>query len=80
MEQPCVAFELKDGFQRFLESRLGLRRGDSEEFRSHLKTLGLLEKMSQNVRGQNGKPTAHVLLPACIWEKTEEHMTETCDL
>ena len=80
MEQHCIAFELKDSFPRFLESRLGMRRADSEEFRSHLKTLGLLEKMSQNVRGQNGKPTAHVLLPACIWEKTEEHMTETCDL
>lgn len=80
MEQHCIAFELKDSFPRFLESRLGLRRADSEAFRTHLKTLGLLEKMSQNVRGQNGKPTAHVLLPACIWEKTEEHMTETCDL
>ena len=80
MEQHCIAFELKDSFPRFLESRLGMRRADSEEFRSHLKTLGLLEKMSQNVRGQNGKPTAHVLLRACIWEKTEEHMTETCDL
>lgn len=80
MEQHCIAFELKDSFPRFLESRLGMRRADSEEFRSHLKTLGLLEKMSQNVRGQNGKSTAHVLLPVCIWEKTEEHMTETCDL
>lgn len=80
MEQPCVAFELKDSFPRFLESRLGLRRADSEVFRTHIKTLGLLEKMSQNVRGQNGKSTAHVLLPVCIWEKTEEHMTETCDL
>jgi len=80
MEQHCIAFELKDSFSRFLESRLGLRRADSEEFRSHLKTLGLLEKMSQNVRGQNGKSTAHVLLPVCIWEKPEEHMTEICDL
>lgn len=80
MEQHCIAFELKDSFPRFLESRLGMRRADSEEFRSHLKTLGLLEKMSQNVRGQNGKPTAHVLFSVCIWEKTEEHMTETCDL
>lgn len=80
MEQPCIAFELKDGFPRFLESRLGMRRADSEEFRSHLKTLGLLEKMSQNVRGQNGKSTAHVLFPVCIWEKPEEHMTGICDL
>lgn len=80
MEQHCIAFELKDSFPRFLESRLGMRRADSEEFRSHLKTLGLLEKMSQNVRGQNGKSTAHVLLPVCIWEKPEEHMTEICDL
>lgn len=80
MEQHCIAFELKDSFPRFLESRLGLRRADSEEFRSHLKTLGLLEKMSQNVRGQNGKSTAHVLLPVRIWEKPEEHMTEICDL
>lgn len=80
MEEPCIAFELKDSFPRFLESRLGLRRADSEVFRTHIKTLGLLEKMSQNVRGQNGKSTAHVLLPVCIWEKTEEHMTETCDL
>lgn len=80
MEQHCIAFELKDSFPRFLESRLGLRRADSEVFRTHIKTLGLLEKMSQNVRGQNGKSTAHVLLPVCIWEKTEEHMTETCDL
>lgn len=80
MEQHCIAFEVKDSFPRFLESRLGLRRADSEEFRSHLKTLGLLEKMSQNVRGQNGKSTAHVLLPVRIWEKPEEHMTEICDL
>ena len=80
MEQHCIAFELKDSFPRFLESRLGLRRADSEVFCTHIKTLGLLEKMSQNVRGQNGKSTAHVLLPVCIWEKTEEHMTETCDL
>lgn len=79
MEQHCIAFELKDSFPRFLESRLGMRRADSEEFRSHLKTLGLLEKMSQNVRGQNGKSTAHVLLPVRIWEKTEEHTKEMCD-
>lgn len=79
MEQHCIAFELKDSFPRFLESRLGMRRADSEEFRSHLKTLGLLEKMSQNVRGQNGKSTAHVLLPVCIWEKPKEHKKEMCD-
>lgn len=75
-----LAFELKEAFAQFLESRLGLEAQDSRAFRNHLKTLNLLEKMSHNVRGQNGKPTAHVLLPACIWEKTEEHMTETCDL
>lgn len=80
MEQHCIAFELKDSFPRFLESRLGLRRADSEVFRTHIKTLDLLEKMSQNVRGQNGKSTAHVLLPVRIWEKPEEHMTEICDL
>lgn len=79
MEQPCIAFELKDGFPRFLESRLGLRREDSEAFRDHLKTLGLLEKMSQNVRGQNGKSTAHVLLPVCIWGKSEERTKGMCD-
>ena len=79
MEQHCIAFELKDSFPRFLESRLGMRRADSEEFRSHLKTLGLLEKMSQNVRGQNGKSTAHVLLPSCIWGKSEERTKEMCD-
>lgn len=75
-----LAFELKEAFAQFLESRLGLKAQDSRAFRNHLKTLNLLEKMSHNVRGQNGKSTAHVLLPACIWEKTEEHMTETCDL
>lgn len=75
-----LAFELKEAFAQFLESRLGLKAQDSRAFRNHLKTLNLLEKMSHNVRGQNGKSTAHVLLPVCIWEKTEEHMTETCDL
>ena len=75
-----LAFELKEAFAQFLESRLGLKAQDSRAFRNHLKTLNLLEKMSHNVRGQNGKSTAHVLLPSCIWEKTEEHMTETCDL
>ena len=75
-----LAFELKEAFAQFLESRLGLKAQDSRAFRNHLKTLNLLEKMSHNVRGQNGKSTAHVLLPVCIWGKTEEHMTETCDL
>lgn len=75
-----LAFELKEAFAQFLESRLGLKAQDSRAFRNHLKTLNLLEKMSHNVRGQNGKSTAHVLFPVCIWEKTEEHMTETCDL
>lgn len=75
-----LAFELKEAFAQFLESRLGLEAQDSRAFRNHLKTLNLLEKMSHNVRGQNGKSTAHVLLPVCIWGKTEEHMTETCDL
>lgn len=75
-----LAFELKEAFAQFLESRLGLKAQDSRAFRNHLKTLNLLEKMSHNVRGQNGKSTAHVLLPVCIWEKPEEHMTEICDL
>lgn len=75
-----LAFELKEAFAQFLESRLGLEAQDSRAFRNHLKTLNLLEKMSHNVRGQNGKSTAHVLLPVCIWEKPEEHMTEICDL
>lgn len=75
-----LAFELKEAFAQFLESRLGLEAQDSRAFRNHLKTLNLLEKMSHNVRGQNGKSTAHVLLPSCIWEKPEEHMTEICGL
>lgn len=75
-----LAFELKEAFAQFLESRLGLKAQDSRAFRNHLKTLNLLEKMSHNVRGQNGKSTAHVLLPVRIWEKPEEHMTEICDL
>ena len=74
-----LAFELKEAFAQFLESRLGLKAHDSRAFRNHLKTLNLLEKMSHNVRGQNGKSTAHVLLPVCIWEKPEEHKKEMCD-
>lgn len=74
-----LAFELKEAFAQFLESRLGLKAQDSRAFRNHLKTLNLLEKMSHNVRGQNGKSTAHVLLPSCIWEKPEEHKKEMCD-
>lgn len=74
-----LAFELKEAFAQFLESRLGLKAQDSRAFRNHLKTLNLLEKMSHNVRGQNGKSTAHVLFPVCIWEKTEEHTKEMCD-
>ena len=74
-----LAFELKEAFAQFLESRLGLKAQDSRAFRNHLKTLNLLEKMSHNVRGRNGKSTAHVLLPVRIWEKTEEHTKEMCD-
>lgn len=74
-----LAFELKEAFAQFLESRLGLKAQDSRAFRNHLKTLNLLEKMSHNVRGQNGKSTAHVLLPSCIWGKSEERTKEMCD-
>ncbi len=56
-----IAFELNDDFPKFIHNRLGLRQGDSLQFRKYLRTHGQLKALAQNKRGRTGQPISHVV-------------------
>ncbi len=62
----AIAFELKRDFPEFIHNRLGLRRGDSLQFRQYLRRHGQLKSLAQNKRGRTGQPISHVVFPLPI--------------
>lgn len=57
-----IAFELKEDFPRFIVRRLGLRAGDSVEFRRYLVQNGIMKTVSKNVRGRSRDSISHALI------------------
>lgn len=57
-----IAFELKEDFPRFMVQRLGLRAGDSVEFRRYLLNNGMMKTVSKNVRGRTRDSISHALI------------------
>lgn len=59
-----IAFELKEDFPNFMTQRLGLRAGDSVEFRRYLVQNGIMKTVSKNVRGRS-RDSISTLLFVC---------------
>lgn len=57
-----IAFELKEDFPKFMTRRLGLRAGDSVEFRRYLVQKGIMKTVSKNVRGRSRDSISHALI------------------
>lgn len=57
-----IAFELKEAFPKFMTRRLGLRAGDSVEFRRYLLNNGMMKTVSKNVRGRSRDSISHALI------------------
>lgn len=57
-----IAFELKEDFPKFMTRRLGLRAGDSVEFRRYLVQNGIMKTVSKNVRGRSRLSISHALI------------------
>lgn len=57
-----IAFELKEDFPKFMTQRLGLRAGDSVEFRRYLVQNGIMKTVSKNVRGRSRDSISHALI------------------
>lgn len=57
-----IAFELKEDFPRFIVQRLGLRAGDSLEFRRYLIQNGFMKDVAKTVRGRTRDSISHVLI------------------
>lgn len=57
-----IAFELKEDFPKFMTRRLGLRAGDSVEFRRYLVQNGIMKTVSKNVRGRSRDSISHALI------------------
>lgn len=57
-----IAFELKEDFPKFMTWRLGLRAGDSVEFRRYLVQNGIMKTVSKNVRGRSRDSISHALI------------------
>ena len=57
-----IAFELKEDFPKFMTRRLGLRAGDSVEFRRYLFNNGMMKTVSKNVRGRSRDSISHALI------------------
>lgn len=57
-----IAFALKEDFSQFMSQRLGLRAGDSTEFRRYLVQNGIMKTVSKNVRGRSRDSISHALI------------------
>ena len=57
-----IAFELKEDFPKFMTQRLGLRAGDSLEFRRYLIQNSMMKNMAKNVRGRSRDSISHALI------------------
>lgn len=57
-----IAFALKEDFPQFMSQRLGLRAGDSTEFRRYLVQNGIMKTVSKNVRGRSRDSISHALI------------------
>ena len=57
-----IAFELKEDLPKFMTRRLGLRAGDSTEFRRYLVQNGIMKTVSKNVRGRSRDSISHALI------------------
>ena len=57
-----IAFELKEDFPKFMTRRVGLRAGDSVEFRRYLVQNGIMKTVSKNVRGRSRDSISHALI------------------
>ena len=57
-----IAFELKEDFPKFMTRRLGLRAGDSVEFRRYLVQNGIMKTVSKNIRGRSRDSISHALI------------------
>lgn len=67
-----IAFELKEDFPKFVTQRLGLRAGDSVEFRRYLVQNGIMKTVSKNVRGRSRDSISHALICLSIDCETGE--------
>lgn len=67
-----IAFELKEDFPKFMTWRLGLRAGDSVEFRRYLVQNGIMKTVSKNVRGRSRDSISHALICLSIDCETGE--------
>lgn len=59
-----IAFELGEDFIKFITKRLGLRAGDSIEFRRHLVQNGLMKQVLKTARGRSRESVPHALICA----------------
>lgn len=57
-----IAFELKEDFPKFMTRRLGLRAGDSVEFRRYLLNNSMMKTVSKNVRGRSRLSISYALI------------------
>lgn len=57
-----IAFALKEDFPQFMSQRLGLRAGDSTEFRRYLVQNGIMKTVSKNIRGRSRDSISHALI------------------
>ena len=67
-----IAFELKEDFPKFMTRRLGLRAGDSVEFRRYLVQNGIMNTVSKNVRSRSQDSIFHALICLSIDCETGE--------
>ena len=67
-----IAFELKEDFPKFMTRRLGLRAGDSVEFRRYLVQNGIMKAVSKNIRGRSRDSISHALICLSIDCETGE--------
>ena len=57
-----IAFALKEDFPQFMSQRLGLRAGDSVEFRRYLLNNSMMKTVSKNIRGRSRDSISHALI------------------
>lgn len=57
-----IAFALKEDFPQFMSQRLGLRAGDSVEFRRYLLNNSMMKTVSKNVRGRSRLSISYALI------------------
>lgn len=67
-----IAFALKGDFPQFMSQRLGLRAGDSTEFRRYLVQNGIMKTVSKNVRGRSRDSISHALICLSSGCETDE--------